>query len=205
MDFEVAGIEPGTIRLSREGAAGEVEPMSWVFEDVGRPVVGGLCACHKLRGDGLDDLELYFSIEYLVATLGLGRHPGETIPLSLSGKLMTGEAIEGTDCAVVISDLWENEGLGDEIGMLAGLGEGASEGRFTFAYYTTVTDRITFAIYDVRGCVVAKLADMDMAPGIYHATWNGTGADSLQVPTGTYFARVSNSLGSDTRKITMPQ
>jgi hypothetical protein len=205
MDFDVANVEPTSIRLSLEGVAEPVKPLSYAYKDVGMALIGGRCACHELRGDGLDDIEFYFSIAELGATLGLDGHIGETIPLTMSGKLMTGEDIEGVDCAVVIGGAWGNEETGDEIGLLASLeDEGATDG-FRFAYYTAVSDRVTLAIYDVRGRVVARLIDMDMAPGIYQATWNGTSPDSLGVPAGTYFARVSNSWTSDTRKITVPQ
>jgi hypothetical protein len=205
MDFDAANIDPETVRLSRDGVAEEVGPLSWVQEDVGTPVVGGLCACHKLRGDGVDDLEMYFAIDELVTTLGLEAHVGETVPLTLSGKLLTGEVIGGADCAVMISGPWPSEGLGDEIGMLACPEEERGVEQFEFAYYTSVSDRVTFAIYDLGGRVVATLADMDMAPGIYHATWNGTGRDREKVPAGTYFARVSNSWASETRKIAVFQ
>jgi hypothetical protein len=205
MDFEVAGVEAGSIRLSRDDVAEEVEPLSYAYRDVGMALIGGRCACHELRGDGLDDIEFYFSIAELGASLGLEGHIGETIPLTLSGKLMTGEDIEGVDCAVVIGGPWGNEETGGEIGLLARLEEESAADGFRFAYYTAVSDRVTFAIYDIRGRVVAKLIDMDMAPGIYQAIWDGTSPDSLQVPAGTYFARVSNSWTSDTRKITVPQ
>ncbi|MFH1312513.1 MAG: T9SS type A sorting domain-containing protein [Candidatus Eisenbacteria bacterium] len=205
LDFDAANIDPETIRLSRDGAEESVAPVGWVREDVGTPLVGGLCACHKLRGDGVDDLNLSFSIDEVATTLGLDDNIGETVPLILSGNLITGEAIAGVDCAVMISGMWDNDELGDEIGMLTCPEEGAGTEQFEFAYYTSVSDRVTFAIYDLRGRVVAKLADMDMAPGIYRATWNGTGIGLQKVPAGIYFARVSNSWASETRKIAVLQ
>jgi hypothetical protein len=203
VDFEIGNVEPGTVRLSRDDTTRVVEPIGWTYKDVGIPLIGGRCACHELRGDGLDDIEFYFSIKDVVATLGLEEHGGETVPLTLSGQLMTGEAIEGIDCAVVIGGPWGADESGDEIGLLAQVDQGPSLEEFNFAYYTAVSDRVTFAIYDVRGRVVAKLIDMDMAPGIYHATWNLTSPDSLKVPAGTYFARVSNGWASAIRKITV--
>lgn len=205
MSFEVANIDPGTVRLSRAGVAGQVEPVGWAYKDVGIPLVGGRCACHELRGDGLDDLELYFRIADLTATLGLGGHIGETVPLVLSGALMTGEGIEGIDCATVISGPWQGEESGDDIWILAHARDEAAAGGFRFSYCTAVSDRVTFAIYDVTGRMVARLIDMDMAPGIYHTMWNATDHNSLKVPPGTYFARVSNSWASDTRKIMVLQ
>ena len=205
LEFDAVNVDAETVRLSRDGVSEKIKPLGWVHADVGTPLVGGLCACHKLRGDGVDDLELYFSISELAATLGLDERIGETIPLTLSGKMLTGEAISGVDCAFMISGAWTSDELGDEIGMLTCSEDGSDTEEFAFAYYTSVSDRVTFAIYDVRGQVVATLADMDMAPGIYHATWNGTGRDRERVPAGTYFARVSNSWDSETRKIAVLQ
>lgn len=205
MSFEIGRVDPVTVRLSREGVAAEIEPAGFAYADVGTPLVGGLCACHNLRGDGIDDLEFYFPIGDLVATLGLEEHSGEMIELSLTGKLMTGEAIRGVDCAVVLSGRSDDEELGREVCMLTWTGEGSDAGEFKFAYSTAVSDRVTFAIHDVRGRVVAELANMDMAPGIYTATWDGTCLDSQKAPAGVYFARVSNSLASDMKKIIMPQ
>ena len=76
----------------------------------------------------------------------------------------------------------------------------AGRSRHRFSYYTTVSERVTIAIYDTRGRVVARLNDMDMAPGIYSATWSGRDENRTEVAPGIYFARVNNSVASDTRK-----
>jgi hypothetical protein len=209
VSFDVDQVDPKTVRLNRDGVTAEVQPVGWTYEDVGTPVVGGLCACHKLRGDGLDDLEFFFSIEGVVDALRLGGHSGETIPLTLTGRLMTGEPIEGVDCAVMISGQWGMQEFGNEVGLLADTGfvpGGApAAGKFRFTYYTTVSERVTFAIYDAQGRVVARLNDMDMAPGIYNATWNGRDESREEVAAGIYFARVNNSIASATRKIIVPE
>jgi hypothetical protein len=205
MSFEIGQVDPVTVRISGEGTAVEIEPAGFAYADVGSPLVGGLCACHNLRGDGIDDLEFYFPIRDIVAAIGLEEHSGEMIELNLTGRLMTGEPIRGVDCVVVINGRWDDEDLGEAICMLTWAGEAADAGEFKFAYSTTVSDRVTFAIHDVRGRVVAELADMDMAPGIYTAIWDGTCLDSRKAPPGVYFARVSNGLASDMKKIVMPQ
>jgi hypothetical protein len=203
-DFEVFAVDPATVRLSREGVRGEVVPVGWGYADVGTPLIGGLCACHKRRGDGLDDLEFSFQISEVIEVLALAGRVDETIPITLSGSLLTGEAFEGRDCAHVISGYWAGDESGDEIGLLASSVPEAVPDGFKFAYFTTVTDRVTFMIYDIRGRKVAKIHDMDMPPGIYNAVWDGTDADSVDVAPGVYFARVSNSFASDTRKIDLP-
>jgi hypothetical protein len=204
VDFDLDLVDPASVRLYREGVHAAVLPTGWTYEDVGTPLVGGLCACHKLKGDGLDDLEFWFSIPDIAGALDLAAHDGEIVPLMLRGSLTTGEAIEGVDCALVISGNWKNETLGEEVGLLEyeelPRAEGTGRARHRFSYYTTVSERVTMAIYDTQGRVVARLNDMDMAPGIYSATWGGWDEDRREVPAGIYFARVNNSMASDTRK-----
>lgn len=209
VDFELDLVDPRSVRLSREGVDGAVEPSGWTYEDVGTPLVGGLCACHKLRGDGLDDLEFWFSIEDIVAALELEGSTGQIIPLRLTGSFTTGEGIEGVDCALVIRGRWAHEEFGAEVGLLPDTDreqEAESGPRVhRFTYYNTVSERVTMAIYDTKGRVVARLNDMDMAPGIYSATWNGRNENREEVPPGIYFARVNNSVVSDTRKFVVSQ
>jgi len=207
VDFELDLVDPESVTLSREGVEAEVRPTGWTYEDVGTPLVGGLCACHKLRGDGLDDLEFWFSIQDIAAGLDLDPQAGGIVPLSLTGHLTTGERIEGLDCALVISGDWAHDEFGAEVGLLPEIPgqnwpeQGPGEHRFT--YYSTVSERVTIAIYDTQGRVVARLNDMDMAPGIYSATWNGRDERRNDVPAGIYFARVNNSRASDIRKIVL--
>lgn len=209
VDFELDLVDPHSVTLRREGSEAEVRPTGWTYEDVGTPLVGGLCACHKLRGDGLDDLELWFSIQDIAAALDLNESAGEIVPLSLTGALMTGERIEGMDCALVISGDWAHDEFGAEVGLLpetAWQGDSRHDpGQHRFTYYSTVSERVTIAIYDTGGRVVARLNDMDMAPGIYSATWNGRDENHNEVPPGIYFARVNNSRMSDIRKFEVPR
>jgi hypothetical protein len=203
MDFDVANIDPETVRLSRDGLAGECAPASWAYADVGIPVIGASPECNRPRGDGLDDLELRFSIQDLATTLGLRGHIGETIPLTLTGKIVTGQGIEGFDCVMVIAGPWGDGERSDEIGILPQVGDEPSASQLDLAYYTNTSDHITVTVYDARGRVVAELVDADRAPGIYQVTWDGTGQDGQEVAAGTYFARVSNSWTGTTKRLVL--
>jgi len=203
MDFDVANIDPETVRLSRDGMAGECAPASWAYADVGIPVIGASPECNRPRGDGLDDLELSFSIQDLAKSLGLGGHIGETIPLTLTGKIVTGQGIEGFDCVMVVAGPWGDGERSDEIGILPRADDEPGASRFDLAYYTNTSDHIIVTVYDARGRVVAELVDADRAPGIYPVTWDRTGQDGQEVAAGTYFARVSNSWIGTTRKLTL--
>lgn len=101
-EFEVAGIDVSTIRLTREGA-GEVAPIRWCYEDVATPYEGAeACGCHELTGDGYTDLTLKFDRQELIETLGLRAEAGNTIPLTVTGTLGDGTVIEGSDCIWVL-------------------------------------------------------------------------------------------------------
>jgi hypothetical protein len=203
-DLDAGDVDPATMRLSREGSDSEVEPLTYTYRDVGSPPIGGRCACYELPGDGLDDLVLRFDIKALAAALGLSDYVGQTVVLRVSGRTVTGRGISGVDCALVIDAAWSGQQLEQEIGFLADAGAPLAGGRFTFAYFTDVADHLTLSIYDLRGGLVDRLVDRDMAPGIYHATWDCTGPGNRGVAPGTYFARLSNGRGGETRKISVP-
>jgi hypothetical protein len=202
-DLDATNIDPTTVRLSRVGVGAECEPACWVYADVGLPVIGSSPECSDARGDGFDDLALSFSIDDLVRALGLGNLIGETVALTLTGELVTGQAIEGSDCVVVIGDGWGGTGPDGEIGLLACSDQEADRDRLAFGYYTNTSDQVHLTIYDARGRVVATLVDEDLAPGIYHATWTRTDRESEGLGPGTYFARVANSQVGVTRKFTL--
>lgn len=104
-DFNVTTIDPGTILLTREGVEGGVAPTRWNYEDVATPFDGELCDCHELTGDGYRDLSLKFDMQAVVTTLGLSGEAGNTIPLTITGKLKEeagGTSIEGQDCIWVL-------------------------------------------------------------------------------------------------------
>ncbi len=103
-DFDVTDIDPGTIRLTREGYE-EVEPLRWSYEDVATPFGGELCECHDLNGDDYLDLTLKFDTQELAMDLSLEAEVGNTIPLILTGNLKEeecGAPIRGSDCVRVL-------------------------------------------------------------------------------------------------------
>jgi carboxypeptidase T len=104
-DFDVATIDPTTIRLSREDVKGTVAPIRWSYEDVATPFEGELCGCHALMDDGYMDLSLKFDTQALVSTLKLKDIIENTIPFTLTGNLKKefgGIPIKGQDCIQIL-------------------------------------------------------------------------------------------------------
>jgi hypothetical protein len=58
-------------------------------------------------------------------------------------------------------------------------------------FSTEHSARITIVVYDVLGRQVATLADADFFPGIYSASWFGTGEGGTHLPSGIYYARMT--------------
>jgi hypothetical protein len=202
MDLEVRDIDPGTVRLTRDGSSVECEPVTWRYADVGMPVVGSAPDCNNPHGDGLDDLVMEFPIRDLVTALDLAGKAGESIPLILRGKILTGREIEGFDNVVVLEGAPEDVRR-DEVGFVGDALPGTDAGEVRFAYFVDRGDRILFAVYDCRGRMVKRLVDTDMGPGIYRVTWSGIAEDGQAVPDGTYFARIGNGTVGSTMKFTL--
>ena len=202
MDFDVANIDPGSVRLGREGT-GECAPSAWGYADVGMTVIGSAPDCNNPRGDGLDDLVLEFPIADLVKTLELADEAGQTLRLHLRGKIVTGQAIEGADEVVLLGGSSGEVDRRPQVGFVGDVLYGSQAGEVKFAYYTDTSDRVVLAVYDCLGRVVKKLADADMAQGIYRVTWAGVAEDGQAVPDGVYFAIVRSNSASSTRKFTL--
>ncbi|HVG10499.1 MAG TPA: hypothetical protein VNM67_22530 [Thermoanaerobaculia bacterium] len=94
--YDVEDIDPASIRL--QGVA----PLRWSLEDVATPFSPfrnkSSCTadCSTAGADGLQDLTLKFDAQQIAAALGFVTD-GECRSLKLTGKLFSGQAIEGED------------------------------------------------------------------------------------------------------------
>ena len=93
VDFDVSNIDPSTLLL--EG----VPPRKWAIQDVATPYDGALCGCTEQGADGYLDMTLKFSAPLLVDELSILERNQE-IELTLTGNLMDGTPIVGSDCMV---------------------------------------------------------------------------------------------------------
>ena len=53
------------------------------------------------------------------------------------------------------------------------------------------SSKVNLIIYDTKGAIVKKIAETTKSPGIYTFKWNGKDKNSIVVPAGVYFYRLS--------------
>jgi hypothetical protein len=116
-DFDVAQVDPASVRLFRKGVADptEVAPLRWSLEDAGipyEPFVGKMDAYDCLEYfpdesgvfDGYLDLSFKFKAQEVIAALG-EVYDGEVLVLLLTGRLKEefgGTSFVGEDVVVII-------------------------------------------------------------------------------------------------------
>jgi len=108
--FDVADVDPNSVRLSRaDGVGGSVAPHEGppgphtVIANVGTPFDGDPCECHELEGDGIDDMSMKFKVDQLVPALQLGSvSPGALVELVVSGTLTDGRGFVASDCVRIV-------------------------------------------------------------------------------------------------------
>jgi hypothetical protein len=107
-DLDVAKIDTASIRLSRQGIADTVAPISWVFKEMGSPFEGELCDCDRSKRDGYTDMVLTFDIQQVLTVLGFDKVIGQTLPLTMTGRMEEAcdgrtfiKSIMGRDCILI--------------------------------------------------------------------------------------------------------
>lgn len=102
-DFDVSTIVPTSVRLA------DVAPIRDIYEDVAGPVTdANECGCTTEGPDGYPDLVLKFRSQEIVDALiddpgDLTR--GDILALSLTGELLDGGSIIGSDCIVLVGNV----------------------------------------------------------------------------------------------------
>lgn len=62
--------------------------------------------------------------------------------------------------------------------------------RTVIPFYLKNNSRVKFAIYNLRGELIAELINADYATGYHVIEWDGRDRNGLTVPTGVYFAEI---------------
>jgi len=94
-NLDVHDIDLSTVRLAGVAA------LRHEYDDVTTPIGnGGDCNCTTLGSDGYDDLTLKFDRMDTVSGLG-ALADGDVVQLTLTGRLLDGTLIEGSDCVLI--------------------------------------------------------------------------------------------------------
>jgi hypothetical protein len=75
--------------------------------------------------------------------------------------------------------------------------------RTTVKYTVPGHARVSVRVFDASGALVATLFDGERAAGAYSVAWDGRGANGLALSSGVYFARVSFSGETRTKKMVL--
>lgn len=201
-NFDIAEIDPATVTL--EG----VPALRWDVEDVSTPVgdTADTCACNAFGGDGYSDLTLKFDKGEIVAALG-AVDDGDLVPLTLTGQLLDGTPIGGTDCLLIRGrgNKKSVAGIGEGSRDPAGLALGSYPNPFnatTVISYTLETGGpVELGIYDVMGRRLLTLINGVRAPGRHQVPWDGTDGRGRAVASGMYFYRLTAGDVAVTKKM----
>ena len=193
--FDVRDIDVSSIAL--EG----VSPLRHNYEDAAAPPESADdCACSDAGPDGYTDLTLKFARLDVVAALG--KVSGNRVPLTLTGRMKDGTAIELSDCVTIVPKKGEDRPqLSTNKLAVTGLGL-ATPNPFNpttvIHYELAVRGYTTLKVYDVTGRLVATLVDNELPGGRHQAGWDAKGSAS-----GVYFYRLTVGSFSDTRKMVL--
>lgn len=69
--------------------------------------------------------------------------------------------------------------------------------------FQTGGGNVLLEVFDITGAKVAKLVDGDFAPGAYSVHWEGRSPEGASLSSGTYFYRLKDASGSETRGMTL--
>ncbi|CAN5671599.1 DUF4331 domain-containing protein [soil metagenome] len=68
-------------------------------------------------------------------------------------------------------------------------------------YNLNKADNVELVVYNMLGQIVRTLVNERVTAGVKTVDWNGLNDAGIQVPTGTYFAKLKTSNGVDTKKM----
>ncbi|MGB5892904.1 MAG: T9SS type A sorting domain-containing protein, partial [Ignavibacteriaceae bacterium] len=209
-DFDVTDIDPSTLLL--EGVA----PIRWSIEDVSTPLSSlsssgqavlnpsfDVCDCTTEGPDGYDDLTLKFNTQELVAALGTVNN-GDELELTITGSLLDGTTIEGSDCVIIKA----KGNLGKQLtgGSTNKPDKYALIGNYpnpfnpvtTISYSLPVKSQVELVVYNTLGESVVQLVNEEKEAGSYSAKF-----DAKSLPSGIYFYRLQAGSFVETKKMVL--
>ncbi|MBD3366935.1 MAG: T9SS type A sorting domain-containing protein [Candidatus Eisenbacteria bacterium] len=75
--------------------------------------------------------------------------------------------------------------------------------RATVEYTVPSAGRVTLAVYDLAGRLVATLVDDERGPGPHEATWNGTTDGGARAASGVYFVKLTTKTTEATERLVL--
>ncbi|MCH7548988.1 MAG: S8 family serine peptidase, partial [Candidatus Krumholzibacteriota bacterium] len=173
-ELDVRDLDVSTVRL--EG----LSPLRHDYDDVSAPVATGApCDCASTGPDGRSDLVLKFAKADVVNALD-GAGDGESVALTLTGRLHDGTFFEATDCIVV-----RFRGAGGRRRLEPSVETGEIElltaAPNPFNPVTTIRYRLAapmfvrLIIYDARGREIERLVEGEETSGHHSVRWNAAG------------------------------
>jgi len=193
-DFSVLNIDPVTLLL--EGVA----PLRWSVEDVSTPISGGEpCDCTTEGPDGLEDLNIKFDTQEIVAALGSVNN-GEELVLTITGNQLDGTPIEGSDCVIIIGtlekELTNNLSLIPEEYKLFDNYPNPFNPTTLIKYQVLDAGLVTLKVYDALGNEIAELVNETKEAGIYEIKF-----DASSLSSGVYIYQLRSNNFIDTKKM----
>lgn len=189
-DLDVYEIDVSSLLLAG------VAPIRHNYDDVATPYVNGEeCGCTSAGPDGDTDLTLKFQKSQIAEALGTV-YDGDVIPLEITGVMLDGTPLDGTDCVLIRSMEVETPMiLGGEVSL-----DGAVPNPFNpvtrIRYHLPEQDFVDLSVYDVRGRLIGQLVAQVEAAGDHVFEWNASGLAS-----GIYFYRLRVGDFDETRKM----
>lgn len=102
-DCDLHLIDPASVKLICAGSNGGASPVSMAYEDAGAARAAGKTDRSPTQGNGPGDLVLKFRTEDVVEQLKLDALTrGETVLLSVTGKLLDGRLFAGSDLVRIV-------------------------------------------------------------------------------------------------------
>jgi hypothetical protein len=186
--FDVSAVDIESVRLSGGAVLrGNVIDMAGAGE------------CSSSAPDGYDDLLVKFDSGN-VATSGMPLKKGSTVALRLTGKLYDGTPIDGEATVRIVGNQDDLELAGNtRVDVPTALGS-AVPNPFNpvtrISYSIARSAYVEIAVYDVRGQLVATLADANRPAGAHTVIW-----DASRQSSGVYFCRMLTGDVEATRKL----
>lgn len=193
-DFDVSDIDVASLQL--EG----ITPLRHAYEDVAAPSGDDDCECGDQGPDGYMDLTLKFRKSEIASALMAGS--GEP-KLHLSGSLLDGTAIEGSDCVQIKASSGPIATPGERGFELKGAVPNPFNPSTTIAYSLPEAGHVRLDIYDASGAVVATLIDGNQPAGAHEVHWDGVDAAGHAVASGVYFSVLRTDDRVVSRKMTL--